>query len=100
MLLAKQFSEKLKLDVDDKILIRVKDTPTQTNLTKQQRENNMKNAFKVVNKVKILNKTILLIDDVYTTGSTLNECAKTLLKSGAKAVYCLTVAHTKMENAL
>lgn len=96
-LLANQLGQKLNLPVTNEILKRVKNTKTQTNLTKQERQQNVKNAFKVFHRGIIKNKTVLLIDDVYTTGSTLNECAKVLLKAGAKEVYCLTLAHTLNE---
>ncbi|MDP4152309.1 MAG: ComF family protein [Bacillota bacterium] len=70
-------------------------------LTKHQRElaafdrlANVYGAFKT-RKIDFSGKTILLVDDVRTTGATLNECAATLKKAGAKSVYCLTLALTK-----
>ena len=53
---------------------------------------NVKNAFEVVHPENVKGKRIILIDDVYTTGSTLRECAKALKKAGAKSVDALTVA--------
>ena len=74
------------------VLIRVKATEHQTLLDKTLRKQNLKGAFKVVNGDKIRDKTLLLIDDVYTTGATSGECSKNLLEAGARAVYVLTCA--------
>ncbi|MCG1011207.1 ComF family protein [Tepidanaerobacter sp. GT38] len=73
-------------------LIRIKPTEHQTLLDKTLRKENLKGAFKAVNTHKIQDKTLLLIDDVYTTGATSGECSKCLVKAGAKAVYVLTCA--------
>jgi ComF family protein len=59
---------------------------------KSQRASNVKNAFKVADKGNVKGKKILLVDDVYTTGSTVNECARTLLRNGAEEVAVLTLA--------
>ena len=73
-------------------LTRVKPTEHQTLLDKALRKQNLKGAFKTVNCRKIHNKTLLLIDDVYTTGATSGECSNILVEAGAKAVYVLTCA--------
>lgn len=73
-------------------LVRIKSTEHQTLLDKTLRKENLKGAFKVTDSYKIKDKTLLLIDDVYTTGATSGECSKTLAKAGAKAVYVLTSA--------
>lgn len=74
-------------------LQRTRDTPTQTKLTRRQRQENVKDCFKLTNKSSVKNLNILLIDDVFTTGSTSNEISKVLKNSGANKVYVLTVAH-------
>ncbi|MGN0961288.1 MAG: ComF family protein [Christensenellales bacterium] len=74
------------------ILVRPDDTPHQTGLGRKNRLANLKDAFKVTDKTKVKNKTILLVDDIYTTGSTLNECAKTLKNAGASKVIGLVLA--------
>ena len=76
----------------DKLLIRVKNTDTQTGLDRKKRAENIKNAFAVTDTDKIRNSRILLIDDVYTTGATLEECALALKRAGASEVYFLTLA--------
>ena len=81
-------------NVRNDVVFRIKDTPHQTGLNRDNRVVNLENAFKVENKNDIKNKTILLVDDIYTTGSTLNECAKTLLNAGAKKVFALCLART------
>lgn len=83
--------------VRNDILLRVKDTPHQTGLSREHRKSNLEGAFKVTDKKLIRNKIILIVDDIYTTGSTLNECAKTLKKAGVKRVLTLTFARTPIK---
>ena len=73
-------------------LIRVKHTEHQTLLDKAHRKKNLAGAFMINKASKLLDKTVLLVDDVYTTGATASESSKTLLEAGAKAVYVLTCA--------
>lgn len=84
--------------VCDSVVVRSKNTSTQTNLTKAERKLNVENAFSVVDKNVLKNKTVLVVDDVYTTGATLNSITQTLLKAGAKQVYGATFAHTVIKN--
>jgi ComF family protein len=92
LILAYALGKKKLIDVNFSLLKRHKFTLTQTGLNKKEREQNIKGAFEVSDKRKIAGKNIILIDDVYTTGATLNECAKTLLKAGAEQVAALTLA--------
>ncbi len=85
-------SEKLNIPVNNKILLKKAGVKTQSGLNRKDRLANIKNAFVVINSQNLTDKTVLLIDDVYTTGSTVNECAKTLKKNGALAVYAATLA--------
>jgi ComF family protein len=80
------------IPVDKDILARKKWTASQTGLGRKERLQNIKNAFVVNDTSKIEGKRILLVDDVYTTGATANECAKVLLKGGSKQVDVLTLA--------
>ena len=59
---------------------------------KNERKLNVKNAFSVLKPDKILNKKVILFDDIFTTGSTVNECSKILKKYGAKEIAVLTIA--------
>ncbi|MFV9510512.1 ComF family protein [Tepidibacillus sp. LV47] len=75
-------------------LERVKETHKQSKSGKWERFSEIENAFQVKEQIigQIQGKTILMIDDIYTTGATLNECAKVLAHSGASKVYTLTLA--------
>jgi competence protein ComFC len=74
------------------VLVKLKNTVSQTELSAKEREENVKNSFKVKNKEIIKSKKILLLDDVYTTGATTEECKKILLENGAKKVIIVTLA--------
>ncbi len=74
-------------------IVRLRDTPTQTKLSRIKRQENVKDCFKVNNRSQVKGLNILLIDDVFTTGSTSNEISKQLKHAGANKVYVLTVAH-------
>lgn len=93
-LLARELSKILLIDLNINNLKRVKKTKTQTKLNFSERQENLKDAFIVEDKTEFKNKVLLLIDDVLTTGSTTNNCAKLLKECGAKAVYVLTLATT------
>jgi ComF family protein len=82
-------------DFDEKNLVRNRKTLSQTGLGREKRRQNVKNAFSVTRPEKISGKQILLVDDVFTTGSTSRECAKTLLAAGAGAVRVLTLARAE-----
>uniref|UniRef100_A0A832LJ60 ComF family protein n=1 Tax=Ignavibacterium album TaxID=591197 RepID=A0A832LJ60_9BACT len=90
--IAKGISIETKIPYSRKAIHRKKFTETQTHLSALERQQNVKDAFKVVNKKLIEGKNILLVDDVITTGSTITECAKVLLKEGAKNIYAASVA--------
>lgn len=93
-LLAKFISH--KLDIPYKaLLVRKSNTIKQSNLSKNEREKNLLNAFAICSKIDyniVRDKSILIIDDIYTTGSTMEACANVLKNKGAKAIYGLTVA--------
>lgn len=96
LLLSQVLGENLAIPVLSDVLLRVKDTVTQVNLSKEQRLKNLTNAFQVINPAKINSKCLLLIDDVYTTGVTTLEAKKVLLAAGAKEVKILTLARGKI----
>lgn len=93
--LAKEISYLLKLPIDNTSLIKVKDTPEQAMKSGKERELNVLDAYKVVDKKAIQDKRVLLIDDVLTTGATTSEVSKALYKAKAKSVQVLTFACTR-----
>lgn len=92
-LLCETLKSKLNLNVDSEVLIKCRDTRSQANLSRRERIENLKDSFDVVDKNKVKGKSILLVDDVFTTGSTINECSRILLDAGAREVYSVTLAH-------
>ena len=92
LLLAKKIASGLQGKVDFLSLVRTKHTIPQTTLSKKERHKNVQNAFRLKNPKSVREKNILLVDDVTTTGNTLNECAKVLTLGGAQAVFCVTLA--------
>ena len=79
------------------VLVKNKETKAQVSLNYKERQENLKEAFKVVDKKMIKNKIVLLVDDVFTTGATAVVCTKQLLKAGAKEVIVLCFAHTVIQ---
>lgn len=93
-LLAKFLAKGFGLQLESKILLRKKNTPVMSNLSPVERRENIDGAFviKEGKEGEIKDKAILLVDDVYTTGSTVDECSRILLLAGAKEVYVITLA--------
>lgn len=87
MLLARELSERLNVPAAE-LIERVRDTPSQTKLSREERLKNLLGAFKANADCK--QRRVLLVDDVCTTGATLTECALTLKRAGASAVYAIT----------
>jgi len=93
--LAKDISHFLNIPIWNKLLIRSKYTESQTKLNKLEREKNVQDSFKInylSKNIKLKNKKILLIDDIFTTGATMEECAKVLKREGASEVWGMVVA--------
>lgn len=93
-LLARRVAECTGLPCEEEALQKVKETKPQMSLGREQRLRNVKGAYAVVDAEAVRGKRILLVDDVLTTGSTMDECAKTLLRAGAACcgVLCATAA--------
>jgi ComF family protein len=94
LLLADQLRRHLARPVSATNLVRIAATNPQTTLTRQARLRNLRKAFEIRRPQDLAEKRILLVDDVFTTGTTLNECAKTLRKAGAGPIFALTLART------
>lgn len=92
LILARAIGKKRKIPVDFSLLKRHKFTETQTGMHKNERKLNIKDAFEVTDTKKVAGQNVILVDDVYTTGATVNECAKMLLKAKADRVAVLTLA--------
>ncbi len=99
LLLANKMGRKYNLPVNFSLLKRNKSTLTQTDLNKTEREKNVKGAFVIADRKIIAGENVILIDDVYTTGATLNECAKVLLKAGVQKVAVLTLSRVTEKHA-
>lgn len=91
-LIARGLSKELKIQVDNNILIKYKNTRTQSLLNSEERKNNLKQCFRLKNIERLENKNILLVDDIYTTGTTIKECIKELRKSRIKNINVLVIA--------
>jgi len=85
------------IQLDTASLIRTRETVSQTGLTRHQRRANLRGAFAVTRPEKLHGQNILLVDDVMTTGATAGECARVLLRAGAKQVLVATVARAIRE---
>jgi ComF family protein len=91
-LMARQLSKATSIPCHEKILHRVLPTATQTHLNRDKRADNMKNAFAIRPGAKLDGQRIVLVDDVFTTGATTNDCARALRQAGASEVCVWTVA--------
>ena len=91
-LIAKALSRELQVPASNTVLSRVKITNSQSLLNRNARLSNVRDAFQVNRPEKIRGRSILLVDDIITTGATLGECCKVLLEAGAGEVTCAVVA--------
>ncbi len=92
VLLARLFFPARLVDIRLDILKRIRDTPAQTSLDGAARRRNLRLAFVVSDAGAVQGRSVCLVDDVFTTGTTVNECSKTLLEQGAQEVRVLTLA--------
>ncbi len=93
LLLARPLAKRRSWTMDPSLLKRLRPTAPQVGLGEQQRKRNIQGAFEVTNACR--GRRILLVDDVYTTGATINECARILLDAGAKCVDAAVLARAK-----
>ena len=92
LLLARHVVDRLQCELDFLSLRRVRYTLPQTGLGKVARRKNVRGAFHLKDPEIVKGKTVLLVDDVATTGNTLNECSRVLKKAGCKEIFCLVLA--------
>ena len=93
--LAKKIAQKYSKPWNPFVLKKIKETPAQSELRGHERRNNLKNVFMVEDPQAVLQKRVLLVDDVYTTGTTVREASKQLIKKGAKSVSVFVIARAK-----
>lgn len=101
--IARAFVDRCKsrgIQLETSSLVRTRETASQTGLTRHQRRANMRGAFSVNRPERIARREILIVDDVMTTGTTASECARVLLRSGARQVFVATVARATREIGL
>ena len=92
LLLARFVSDYYSISLDRYNLIRTRWTHSQVGLSERKRKANVRGAFMLLKDTDVKRKHILLVDDVYTSGSTVDECAKVLMNGGAQTVQILTLA--------
>ena len=90
-LIAKKLGENLGMHVDERVLLRTVNTRPQKEMTKAERKKNLENAFKISKDV-VKYKKVILVDDIYTTGSTIDECTRALLEAGIQSVYFVSLS--------
>lgn len=95
-LLARRIGKITKMPVHYNILRRIRATDSQGHKNKKERIDNVRGAFAVKDGCDLAGKTIILIDDVMTSGATVEACAKTLKKEGAEKVFVLSLARTRI----
>ncbi len=91
-LIAKDIAKNIDIEYSNSVLQKIKNTLPQSSLNKSQRINNVLGVYSIIKPQYINDKKIILMDDIYTTGSTVNECSKILKKNGAILVDVLTLA--------
>ncbi len=91
-LIAKEIAKNTDLEILNNCLIKTKNIIEQSKLNKEERKINIQGVYEIKNSALIKNKKILLIDDIYTTGSTVNECSKILNKEETNKIGVLTIA--------
>ena len=99
-LLAAEFTRRRGLPLEKKALRRSKATVAQARMSRSERRRNVATAFTVRRPAAVAGKTVLLIDDVHTTGATLGACAVALKRAGAKRVVALTLARVDQREAV
>ncbi len=92
-LVAKILADRFGKNMNEAV-VKIRETEPQNKLEREQRLKNLKGAFEAKEGVSVADRKVLVVDDVYTTGATMNEMAKTLLKAGATEVRGITVARS------
>ncbi|MDP2911327.1 MAG: ComF family protein [Candidatus Omnitrophota bacterium] len=91
-MLAKDIARRMDIPYSGKILKKIKNTSIQSTLKREERIKNLHSSFSIKNTSAVRGKNILLVDDLFTTGSTVNECSRILKESGAARIEVITLA--------
>ena len=91
-LIANKLAEELKIGVETNILIKEKNTKPQSTMNKENRVINAKNVYKIKNEERIYQKKVLLLDDIFTTGSTVEECSRMLKLANPSKIGVMVIA--------
>jgi len=97
--LARPLAYRLSLPMSLNALVRVRETRSQVGLSARERWTNVEGAFQAESKI-VKNHSVLLVDDIITTGATMQHASKALLEAGAASVFCLTVARAVLQDSL
>lgn len=90
--IARGISDATGIPVLENVLVRNRNTPTQTSLSPDARMSNVEGVFEAGRVETVRDATVALVDDIFTTGATMNSCARVLLQAGAQRVFALTIA--------
>lgn len=96
--LARPLALQLNLPLEEKSISKIRDTATQVKLGARERQANLAGAYEPAGN-NLRGRTVLVLDDVITTGSTINECAYAVLQAGAKEVYGISLGRSVLSNA-
>ena len=91
-LIARNLAKSLNIEYKENVLVKIKDNKPQSELGQHERSANVKGVYNLKEQKKVYQKKILLVDDIFTTGSTANECAKILKENNANSVGIFTLA--------
>ena len=91
-MLAKGISKILGLNYKNNVLKKIRNNKPQSTKNKKDRKENVINVYKIKNVDEVTGKSIILLDDIFTTGNTVNECSRVLKQNGAKDVTIITIA--------
>ncbi len=91
-LIAKEIANNTNLKVENNSLYKIKNIIEQSKLNRDEREKNIQGVYFLRNPQELNNKKVILLDDIYTTGSTANECSKTLMQANPKEIAVFTIA--------
>ena len=91
-LLAKEIAKKTGINLENNCLLKRKNIIEQSKLNKQDRIENVQGVYELINSKKLVNQKIILLDDIYTTGSTVSECCKILKTASPNKIVVITIA--------